>query len=81
MPRVSAKIDFNGDLIELGKAVRRARKSRDISQEDLAVRCGLDRSNMGKIERGERNLTTLTLLRIARELDLTLTELAADACL
>lgn len=37
-----------------------------LSQEALADAAGIDRSHMGKIERGERNLSFLNLLRIAR---------------
>lgn len=39
-----------------------------LSQEALADAAGIDRSHMGKIERGERNVTLLNLVRIAAAL-------------
>lgn len=49
--------------------MRAARKERGLSQEALADAAGIDRSHMGKIERGERNITLLNLLKIAAALD------------
>lgn len=40
-----------------------------LSQEALADAAGIDRSHMGKIERGERNVTLLNLLKIAAALN------------
>ena len=37
----------------LGQKIRKARKEKGLSQEKLALMCGLDRSYMGRIERGE----------------------------
>ena len=39
------------------------------SQEALAHQAGIDRSHMGKIERGERNVTILNIEKIARVLE------------
>lgn len=75
MPRVSSKIDHNGDLVAFGAAVRARRKEMGLSQEALADLAGVDRSHMGKIERGERNVTLLNVLRIARALDTSSTNL------
>ena len=62
---------FAGDpaLVKIGEVVRRMRKERGLSQELLAVDAGVDRSYMGGIERGEHNLTLMSLLRIAGALD------------
>lgn len=51
-----------------GDRVRAARLARSISQEELALRCGLDRSYVGQVERGERNLTLENIYRIAEGL-------------
>lgn len=40
-----------------------------MSQEALADAAGIDRSHMGKIERGERNVTMLNLVKIAAALN------------
>lgn len=68
MPRVSKSNDLAGDLDRLGEAIRGARKEKGLSQEALADAAGIDRSHMGKIERGERNVTLLNLLRVAQAL-------------
>ena len=71
MPRISGK---SGDpvLIALGDAIRHARADREISQEALADAAGIDRSHMGKIERGERNVTVLNVKRVAGALGLSI---------
>lgn len=56
------------DLAAFGEAVRALRKERGISQESLALLAEIDRSHMGKIERGERNVTFLNITKIARAL-------------
>jgi len=50
-----------------------------LSQEALADAAGIDRSHMGKIERGERNVTLLNILRIASAIDKKPSEVLADA--
>ncbi|MRS99687.1 helix-turn-helix domain-containing protein [Ralstonia pickettii] len=79
MPRVSFKTDKDGQLALLGAAVRARRKAVLLSQEALADRAEIDRSHMGKIERGERNVTLLNVLRIAQALDCKPSELLAEA--
>ena len=44
-------------MIAFGKRVREVRKGKGISQERLAEMAGIDRSYMGNIERGEKNIT------------------------
>jgi len=62
-------------LVALGTALRRKRIERGISQEELAFRAQIDRSYLGRIERGENNVTVLTLTRLANSLDMSLPEL------
>jgi transcriptional regulator with XRE-family HTH domain len=69
MARVSGKADAGRLLEPLGAVIRASRKERGLSQEALADAAGIDRSHMGKIERGERNVTVLNLCRIAAALD------------
>lgn len=66
MARVSVKLDNDADLVRFGAAVRRRRQSLGMSQEALADYAGIDRSHMGKVERGERNVSFLNILRISR---------------
>lgn len=79
MIRISAKQDINKDLIKLGTAIRARRKELELSQETLACLANIDRSHMGKIERGERNVTFLNITRIAQALDCKASDLIKGA--
>lgn len=79
MPRQSVKTDTDNRLKQLGAAIRQARKASGLSQEALADTCGIDRSHMGKIERGERNVSFLNIARIADALGLPIAFLMASA--
>ncbi len=58
-----------------GLAVRALRLAKGFSQEGFAYHCGVHRTYMGQIERGQRVVTINTALKIARGLELTLSEL------
>ncbi len=62
-------------LIKLGENIRELRKTKGFSQESFADQAGLDRTYMGGVERGERNLATLNLIRIAAALGVEVGEL------
>jgi transcriptional regulator with XRE-family HTH domain len=47
----------NVELVRLGRRIRRARKLLGFSQKGFATECGLDRSYLGGVERGNRNVT------------------------
>ena len=57
--------------------VRKLRVKRGLSQEALAVDAGVDRSYVGRIERGIENPTAETLERLAAALDVPVAELLA----
>ena len=61
-------------LVKLGKNLRKAREARGWSQEELAYRCGVHRTYVGAVERGEYNVTILTLRRFTKTLRITLRE-------
>jgi DNA-binding XRE family transcriptional regulator len=52
-------------LILLGAQIRRLRKEQSISQEKLAALANIDRAYYGGIERGERSVAAINLLKIA----------------
>lgn len=79
MARVSAKLDKDQFLVQLGAAVRARRVLMNLSQEALADYAEIDRSHMGKIERGERNVTILNIVRIAKALGCNPSELLHEA--
>ena len=51
-----------------GRAVRERRKKLGLSQEEFADLCGLHRTYMGGVERGERNISLVNIEKIARAL-------------
>ncbi len=68
-----AKKDDN--LVPFRQRVRALRQERGLSQEGFAAECDLDRTYVGGIERGERNLALRNIERIAKTLGVTLAEL------
>ena len=56
------------ELVRFGEAVRQQRKARGYSQEAFGDACGIDRSYMGGIERGEYNLLFVNILKIVNAL-------------
>lgn len=79
MARTSGKLDKRATLSKIGEAVRARRIAAGLSQEALADSAKIDRSHMGKIERGERNVTLLLVERIATALGTSIAELMTDA--
>ena len=64
------------DILEsFGTRVRDLRKKKGWSQEEFAHECGLDRTYMGGIERGERNVALRNIERIAQTLGISLSQL------
>jgi transcriptional regulator with XRE-family HTH domain len=65
----------NIELKKFGEYVRTLRKAKGISQEELAELSGLHRNYIGGIERGERNLALLNIIRLAKALGVSPSEL------
>lgn len=59
----------------LATNVRALRHAKGVSQEELAARCGLHRTYVGSVERGERNVTLSTLEVLASVLGVSVPEL------
>jgi len=62
-------------LVFFGQKIRERRIEIGLSQEALAEQAGLHRNYIGKIERGENNVTFLVLLKLSRALKLSPPEL------
>jgi transcriptional regulator with XRE-family HTH domain len=69
MARPSPSFAGDSTLVAVGAAIRAARQKAGLSQEVLAADSGLDRSHVGGIERGEHNITLISLVRIAGALN------------
>jgi len=66
-------------LVALGAAIKRIRLSKEISQERLALLAEVDRSYVGRVERGDNNVAILTLTRLAKALNISISELMKEA--
>jgi XRE family transcriptional regulator, regulator of sulfur utilization len=62
-------------LNQLGKRIRKLRSQRGWSQEEFADICAVNRSYMGRIERGELNLTLDSLQKVGKGLGLSVSAL------
>lgn len=62
-------------LVSLGAKIRFLRLARQWSQEELADNCLLHRTYIGGVERGERNISVVNLLKIAEALGLPIQDL------
>lgn len=55
-------------FVSVGSKIRDARNAKGVLQEDFARTAGLARGFYGRLERGEHNISVMTILRIAMEL-------------
>jgi len=62
-------------LVRFGKKLRTLRRQKGLSQEDLALAAGLDRSYVGGVERGERNVALRNINKLAVALEMSAAEL------
>ena len=62
----------------IGQIVREYREKRQLSQESLSALSGLSRPFIGEIERGESNLSFISLLAVARGLSTSASELLRE---
>ena len=68
-------IEQNILLKKLGLSIRRTRQKKGLSQESLALAADLDRSYIGGVERGERNIAIINLKKIADALKISVSQL------
>ena len=62
-------------LIKFGEKVREIRKQKGFSQEQLSFEADLHRTYIGMIERAEKNVTLLNIEKIARALEVEISEI------
>lgn len=65
----------NNILIKFGDNVRRIRKEKGLSQEELAYKADLHRTYIGMIERAEKNITITNIEKIAKALNVSISSL------
>jgi len=67
---LARKARLRQSLTSIGEVVRRRREDIGLSQDELGHLCGLHRTYIGSIERGERNLTLDSLMAISSALQM-----------
>lgn len=72
MPRKKSSLDEF--LVSVGDNIRRIRRERGYTLDELGIDIGLDKSNMHRIEQG-KNITLLTLVKVAAFLEVNPQEL------
>lgn len=60
---------------KIGNRIRKLRHERNLSQEQFANLCGLDRTYIAGIEQGKRNVSIVNLEKIAKAFEISLNEL------
>jgi transcriptional regulator with XRE-family HTH domain len=65
----------NNINVLFGKRIRQLRMQKGLSQEELGYEAGLHRTYIGQIERAEKNITLKNIAKIAKELDVNISEL------
>lgn len=66
-------------LVALGNTIRRIRLEKGISQEKLALLAEVDRSYVGRVERGDNNVAVLTLARLVNAMGVTMKDVMEEA--
>jgi len=64
-------------LKRFGARVRKLRLEMDLSQEKFAAKCKLDRTYIGSVERGERNIAIRNIEKIAKTLGISISDLTS----
>ena len=66
---------MNSTLSQFGKNVRKKRELKTLSQEDLADLSGLHRTYISSVERGQRNVSLINIIKITKALECEIGEL------
>jgi transcriptional regulator with XRE-family HTH domain len=69
----------NKALCRFGEALREERKEKGLSQERLALEAEINRTYMGGVERGEENISLLSILKITDVLQMKPSEILRRA--
>jgi transcriptional regulator with XRE-family HTH domain len=68
--------DHDEEFLEwFGSRVRDIRRQKNLSQEELAARAGIDRTYVGGVERGERNVSIMNIKRLSDALGIEVKDL------
>ena len=68
-------MEKNPFLLSFGKRIRELRESIGLSQEKFSFHVGVHRTYIGMIERGEKNITLTNIQKIAKALNISISQL------
>ncbi|MBR3979941.1 MAG: helix-turn-helix transcriptional regulator [Bacteroidales bacterium] len=68
-------MEFQDEIKLIASKIKTSRQKRNLSVQELAYRCDMERSCMSRIESGRVNVTIKTLCKIAQALDVDVKEL------
>jgi transcriptional regulator with XRE-family HTH domain len=71
----SSRIEPKRVQLAFGQRIRQLRREHNLSQEELAARCGLHRTYLSSLERGERNVSLVNIHRLAAGMGLPVADL------
>lgn len=71
-------MDYEQIILKIATRIRTLRISKNMTIQELAYRCDMERSNMSRIETGKINLTVKTLCKICNALEITLFDLVNE---
>jgi transcriptional regulator with XRE-family HTH domain len=60
---------------KIGKKIKELRKEQNLTQIDLAAKCGLDRTYINSVENGRRNISIVNLEKMSIAFDIELASL------
>lgn len=69
---------YNLELKEFGQRVRRIRERQNLTQLQLEILTGIDRSEISRIENGIRNIEFYTIVKLALALEVSISELFSE---
>lgn len=73
-----SRMETDNYLIQLGKEIKRRRLIQNLSQEELALKCGFDRTYISMLERGKRSPSFLNLKKLCVGLEINLNDLLVN---
>lgn len=65
-------MDYREEILYISAQIKRLRQDKNLTVQELAYRCDMERSNLSRIEAGRTNLTVKTICTICNALDVTL---------
>lgn len=68
-------MDYQERIIAIGLKIKSLRQKRNFTQLDLAAKCGIEQTNLARIELGKTSPTIKTLFKLADALEIDIKEL------